>query len=594
MAKLVHKIPNNKKATKQPCLDRVNFPQDIKGFSTSQLEILAEEIRQEIIFALSKIGGHLGAALGVCELTVALHYVFNAPKDKIIFDVGHQAHPHKILTGRKDKIGTLKQKNGLSGFLKRSESEYDVFGAGHSSTSLSASLGIAVARDLQKEHFEIVAVIGDGALSAGMAFEALNNISISNSKIIIILNDNEMSISKAVGGLNKYLNEIPTQNNIFTQLGFEYTGVLDGHNLPLLIKALENAKNNKQNKPHIIHIKTEKGKGFNANFSGEENYHSVKKFDYNTLKPIATSANKTFTDVFAETLTLIAKNNDKIIAITAAMKSGTGLNNFAKLFPTRFFDTGIAEQHSVTFAGGLAVQGFIPFVCIYSTFLQRAYDQVIHDIALQSLPVKFIIDRAGLVGEDGETHQGAFDLSYLTCLPNFIVMAPSNEFELQKMLEFSLLLKNNPVAIRFPKSEVFNTADTSSKIELGKANIVHSPIKPKIAVIALGIMVSHFLPLAEKYQLLLIDARFAKPFDKNAVELAVKSCSKIIIAEDGSDGGFGAKVLEYIVGENLHHNKTIKTISLPDRFINHQSMKQAYADAGLDTASIEEVIKELL
>lgn len=591
---LNYKALNSKGMNK--LLEKVNFPADIKNFSSSQLKVLSQEIRQEIIFAISKIGGHLGASLGACELIVALHYVFNCPEDKLIFDVGHQAHAHKILTGRKGQIQTLKQKNGLCGFLKQSESEYDVFGAGHSSTSLSVAAGLVVTRDFLDAKNEVVAIIGDGALSSGMAFEAMNNLSTLNSKVIIVLNDNEMSISKAVGAVSNHLKQLNKEGSVsdfFKSLGFDYEGVVDGHDIDKLLFTLKKAKNSTQKKPIVIHVKTIKGMGFKQEKS-DECYHSVKKFDYSTLENLPSSSKETFTDVFAKTLIEIATKNNKVVAITAAMASGTGLNKFANKFPKRFFDVGIAEQHAVTFAGGICLEGFIPFVCIYSTFLQRAYDQVIHDIALQSLPVKFIIDRSGLVGEDGETHQGTFDLAFLLPLPNFIIMAPSNEIELEKMLNFSLTINNKPVAIRFPKAEVIGLNTSSSEIILGKSVVIHKPQRPKIAVIAIGTILNSFLPLKEKYDILLIDARFAKPFDEEMIKMALKLCNNLIIAEEGSSGGFASRILEFIVKENLHNGKNIKTISLPDRFINHQSIQQGKVDAKIDTDSIEKIINSMV
>lgn len=592
---LKYKASNSKEMNK--LLEKVNFPKDIKRFSSYQLKVLSEEIRQEIIFAISKIGGHLGASLGTCELIVALHYVFNCPEDKFIFDVGHQAHAHKILTGRKEGIKTLKQKDGLCGFLKRTESEYDVFGAGHSSTSLSVASGLAVARDFNLAKNEVVAIIGDGALSSGMAFEALNNLSTLNSKVIIVLNDNEMSISKAVGGISNHLKTLIDKNSVssfFESFGFTYYGVLDGHNIDELLVALEKAKNNKQPKPIIVHVKTIKGMGFTQKKASDECYHSIKKFDYLTFENLATSSKESFTDVFAKTLIDIASKNNKVVAITAAMASGTGLNKFESKFPKRFFDVGIAEQHAVTFAGGMCLEGLIPFVCIYSTFLQRAYDQVIHDIAIQSLPIKFIIDRSGLVGEDGETHQGTFDLAFLLPLPSFIIMAPSNEIELEKMLYFSLNITDKPIAIRFPKAEVFSLTAGYSDIDLGKSNVVYKPKKPKIAVIALGTILNSFLSLKEKYDIFLVDARFAKPFDENIVKIALKLCDNLILAEEGSSGGFSSRLLEFIVKENLHTGKNIKTINLPDRFISHQSIAEAKIDAKIDTASIEKIINDMI
>ena len=504
-------------------LSKVNYPKDLKKLSLEELKIFNDELRTHTIETVSKTGGHLGASLGVVELTVALHYVFDTPKDKIVWDVGHQTYPHKIITGRKRKIHTLRKKNGLSGFTKRSESVYDPFGAAHSSTSISANLGIAVARDLQKKSFDVISIIGDGAISAGMAFEGLNNFGHLGKNSLIILNDNEMSIAKPVGAMSKYLvnllssktyenirdvvknftkrlpNEVGnfakktegylkgylTGNTLFEELGMNYIGPIDGHNLNLLIQLFQKYKEKELHGPVFLHIITEKGKGYAPAENSNDKFHGVSSFDIQTGVQNK-SKDKTYTSVVGETLLKLAKKDKKVTTITAAMPSGTGLDKFQKLYPDRFFDVGIAEQHAVTFAGGMATENLKPYVAIYSTFLQRAYDQVVHDIAIQSLPVRFLIDRSGFVGADGATHAGSFDLTYLCCLPNFIVMAPSSGEELKNMLNFSLSINNKPSAIRYPRDTVgeYNEKKSFELITLGKGKIIQKG--KKIAFLNLG------------------------------------------------------------------------------------------------------------
>ena len=494
-------------------LNNINFPSDIKKLNNEELKVLSEEVRSEMIDAVSKTGGHLGAGLGVVELTVALHHVFDTPKDKLIWDVGHQSYPHKILTGRKDKIRTLRQGSGLSGFTKRSESEFDPFGAAHSSTSISAGLGIATANKLSNKSDQVIAVIGDGAMSAGMAYEAMNNAGDSKTKMIVILNDNDMSIAKPVGAMKSYLAKIfsgkiyfsfretvkmiissfskrfskkagkaedflrsaVTGGTLFNSLGFYYVGPIDGHDLDVLLPILKNAKESNHNGPILIHIKTQKGKGYSFAEKSDDKYHGVTKFDVQTgVQQKSTTKAPAFTKVFANTLIEHAKKDSKIVGITAAMPSGTGMDAFSKVFPDRTFDVGIAEQHAVTFAAGLATEGYKPYAAIYSTFLQRAYDQVVHDVAIQSLPVRFAIDRAGLVGADGATHAGAFDITYLSTLPNFIVMAASDEAELVRMVNTSVDINNQPCAFRYPRGNGagLELPDINEKIDIGKGRVI--------------------------------------------------------------------------------------------------------------------------
>jgi len=612
-------------------LDKVNFPSDIKSLKSSELKILAKEVREEMIDAVSVTGGHLGAGLGVVELTIALHYVFDTPNDKIIWDVGHQTYPHKILTGRKDKIKTLRQGNGLSGFTKRLESEYDPFGAAHSSTSISAALGIATANKLEKKSNQVVAVIGDGAISAGMAYEAMNNAGSSKTKMIVILNDNDMSIAKPVGAMSTYLAKIlsgkiyfslretikliisafskrfsdkakraedllrsaVTGGTLFNSLGFYYVGPIDGYDLDNLISVMQNAKKLNYEGPIMIHIKTEKGKGYEFAEKSDDKYHGVTKFNVKTgIQEKSKSNIPSYTKVFANTLIKHAEKDSKIIGITAAMPSGTGMDLFSEKFPNRMFDVGIAEQHAVTFAAGLATEGYKPYAAIYSTFLQRAYDQVVHDVAIQNLPVRFAIDRAGLVGADGPTHAGAFDITYLSTLPNFIVMAASDEAELVRMINTSVDINNNPSALRYPRGNGagVNLPDIDEKIEIGKGRIILEG--KKVSIINFGARLNECLLANEILNkkgigITLVDARFAKPLDENLIWEIATNHEAIITIEEGSLGGFGSHVSQFLSEKNLlDNNLKFRSMILPDKFIDHNKPEIMYKEAGLDAESI--------
>ena len=600
---------------------------------------IRDRLREEMINAVSETGGHLGAGLGVVELTVALHYVFDTPKDKIIWDVGHQSYPHKILTGRKDKIKTLRQGNGLSGFTKRSESEFDPFGAAHSSTSISAGLGIATANKLSNKSEEVVAVIGDGAMSAGMAYEAMNNAGASKTKMIVILNDNDMSIAKPVGAMKSYLAKIfsgkiyfnfretiklifssfskrfskkageaedflrsvVTGGTLFNSLGFYYIGPIDGHDLDVLLPVLKNAKESKHKGPILIHIKTQKGKGYSFAEKSEDKYHGVSKFNIKTgIQQKSDSKAPSYTKVYANTLVKHAENDSKIIGITAAMPSGTGMDIFGNKFPNRMFDVGIAEQHAVTFAAGLATEGYKPYASIYSTFLQRAYDQVVHDVAIQSLPVRFAIDRAGLVGADGPTHAGSFDITYLATLPNFIVMAASDEAELVKMINTSVEINDKPCAFRYPRGNGTGVQlpDISEKIQIGKAKVVREG--KKIAILNFGARLNECLIAEENLRkkgvnASIVDARFAKPLDENLIWQLATNHEVIITIEEGSIGGFGAHVSNFLNDKNLlDSNLKFRSMILPDKFIDQDKPENMYKSAGLDALSIENKVLEVL
>ena len=620
-------------------LDKVNFPSDIKSLKYSELKILAKELREELIDAVSVTGGHLGAGLGVVELTIALHYVFDTPNDKLIWDVGHQTYPHKILTGRKDKIRTLRQGKGLSGFTKRSESEYDPFGAAHSSTSISSALGIAVANKLSKKSDQVVAVIGDGAISAGMAYEAMNNAGTSKTKVIVILNDNDMSIAKPVGAMGTYLAKLlstklyfslretfkliisafskrfsdkagkaedflrsaVTGGTLFNSLGFYYVGPIDGHDIDDLIPVLQNAKKLNHEGPIMIHIKTKKGKGYEFAEKSNDKFHGVTKFDVKTgVQHKLKSNSPSYTRVFANTLIKHAEKDSKVVGITAAMPSGTGMDLFGQKFPSRMFDVGIAEQHAVTFAAGLATEGYKPYAAIYSTFLQRAYDQVVHDVAIQSLPVRFAIDRAGLVGADGPTHAGSFDITYLSTLPNFIVMAPSDEAELVKMINTSIDLDKNPTAIRYPRGNGTGVELPSidEKIDVGKGRIISEG--KKIAILNFGARLQECI-LAKKnlnkkgINPTIVDARFVKPLDENLIWQIATDHEYLITIEEGSIGGFGSHVTGFLSEKNLlDFNLKIRTMTLPDQFLDQDSPSQMYKQAGLDANSIEQRVLDLL
>ena len=625
--------------SKTKFLNKINFPTDLKQLNHSELKILKDELREEMINAVSETGGHLGAGLGVVELTVALHYVFDTPKDKIIWDVGHQSYPHKILTGRKDKIKTLRQGNGLSGFTKRSESEFDPFGAAHSSTSISAGLGIATANKLSNKSEEVVAVIGDGAMSAGMAYEAMNNAGASKTKMIVILNDNDMSIAKPVGAMKSYLAKIfsgkiyfnfretlklifssfskrfskkageaedflrsvVTGGTLFNSLGFYYIGPIDGHDLDVLLPVLKNAKESKHKGPILIHIKTQKGKGYSFAEKSEDKYHGVSKFNIKTgIQQKSVSKAPSYTKVYANTLVKHAENDSKIIGITAAMPSGTGMDIFGNKFPNRMFDVGIAEQHAVTFAAGLATEGYKPYASIYSTFLQRAYDQVVHDVAIQSLPVRFAIDRAGLVGADGPTHAGSFDITYLATLPNFIVMAASDEAELVKMINTSVEINDKPCAFRYPRGNGTGVQlpDISEKIQIGKAKVVREG--KKIAILNFGARLNECLIAEENLRkkgvnATIVDARFAKPLDENLIWQLATNHEVIITIEEGSIGGFGAHVSNFLNDKNLlDSNLKLRSMILPDKFIDQDKPENMYKSAGLDALSIENKVLEVL
>ena len=625
--------------SKTKFLHKINFPTDLKQLNHSELKILKDELREEMINAVSETGGHLGAGLGVVELTVALHYVFDTPKDKIIWDVGHQSYPHKILTGRKDKIKTLRQGNGLSGFTKRSESEFDPFGAAHSSTSISAGLGIATANKLSNKSEEVVAVIGDGAMSAGMAYEAMNNAGASKTKMIVILNDNDMSIAKPVGAMKSYLAKIfsgkiyfnfretlklifssfskrfskkageaedflrsvVTGGTLFNSLGFYYIGPIDGHDLDVLLPVLKNAKESKHKGPILIHIKTQKGKGYSFAEKSEDKYHGVSKFNIKTgIQQKGDSKAPSYTKVYANTLVKHAENDSKIIGITAAMPSGTGMDIFGNKFPNRMFDVGIAEQHAVTFAAGLATEGYKPYASIYSTFLQRAYDQVVHDVAIQSLPVRFAIDRAGLVGADGPTHAGSFDITYLATLPNFIVMAASDEAELVKMINTSVEINDKPCAFRYPRGNGTGVQlpDISEKIQIGKAKVVREG--KKIAILNFGARLNECLIAEENLRkkgvnATIVDARFAKPLDENLIWQLATNHEVLITIEEGSIGGFGAHVSNFLNDKNLlDSNLKLRSMILPDKFIDQDKPENMYKSAGLDALSIENKVLEVL
>ena len=618
-------------------LDGISSPKDLKKLNLNDLNPLAEELRRDLISSVSKTGGHLGAGLGVIELTIALHYIFDAPQDKIIWDVGHQAYPHKILTGRRKRMNSLRQKDGLSGFTNREESEFDPFGAGHSSTSISAGLGIAVARDLKGENNSVISIIGDGAMSAGMAWEALNNLGDQKRKMIVILNDNDMSIAPAVGAVSSYLSKLisskplnsirelakqvashlPSEiekaakradelarnmmggGTIFNNLGMYYIGPLDGHNISDLVQVLENLKNSSNEGPVLLHVVTEKGKGHPFGKEVIEKYHAVPKFDIITGEhKKSASKNKTFTQIFSDELIKQAKKDDKILAVTAAMPSGTGLDKFAENFPDRFFDVGIAEQHAVTFCAGLSSEGFKPFCAIYSTFLQRAYDQVIHDVAIQNLPVRFAIDRAGYVGADGATHQGSFDIAFLSCLPNFVIMAPSSEQELVNMIKTSVLYDKGPLAIRYPRgeAEVSKKLTEAKVIKIGKGRILlknyNNNKRGDIAFLSIGTRLDETYKAAKKlissgYAVSIADARFAKPIDKDLIIELANNNNHLLIIEEASSGGFSSAVISYLAVSDLNNpNFKIKSLTMPDYFIDHKSQEEQIAQAGLNAESI--------
>ena len=613
-----------------PLLDQVQEPKDLRELDESELAELATELRQETISAVSETGGHLGAGLGVIELTVALHHIFDTPRDRLIWDVGHQAYPHKILTGRRDRIRTLRQPGGLSGFTKRSESEYDPFGTAHSSTSISAGLGMAVARDLDEGDGNVICVIGDGAMSAGMAYEAINNAGHLKSRLIVILNDNDMSIAPPVGALSAHLAKLVsgpayrsfrsfakrlmsrfprfwqdkaklteeftrsffTGGTLFEELGFYYVGPIDGHNLDHLLPVLKNVRD-MESGPVLVHVVTQKGKGYAPAEAAADKYHGVARFDVITGKQAKSTANvPTYTKVFAKALTAEAEKDDNIVAVTAAMPGGTGLDIFSKTFPERCFDVGIAEQHGVTFAAGLATEGYKPFVAIYSTFLQRAYDQIVHDVAIQRLPVRFAIDRAGFVGADGATHAGSFDIAYLTCLPDFVVMAAGDEADLMHMVATAAAIDDRPSAFRYPRGEGVGVdlPEVGSLLEVGRGRILREGTK--IAILSFGARLADSIQAAEELEAhglstTVADARFAKPLDRDLIDRLAGDHEVLITVEEGSRGGFGSHVLEHLAHSGaLDRGLKVRPLAMPDRFVDHDKPAAMVAGAGLDSGGI--------
>ncbi len=620
-------------------IKNINFPKDLKKYKRENLRQISEELREELIDVVSETGGHLGAGLGVVELTVALHYVFDTPKDKLVWDVSHQCYPHKIITGRRDRIKTLRKGGGLSGFTKRSESEYDPFGAAHSSTSISSTLGMSVAKKLSNNKNNVIAVIGDGAMSAGMAYEAMNNAGALKSNLIVVLNDNDMSIARPVGAMSKYLanllsgklyfsfretikmiisafskrfsqkagraedilRNMVTGGTLFSELGFYYIGPIDGHDVENLVQIFENVKNSNHQGPVLIHIRTQKGKGYKPAEQSGDKYHGVSKFNISTgVQSKSKSNTPSYTSVFAETLIKHAEQDTKIVGITGAMPSGTGLNLFEKRFPERTFDVGIAEQHAVTFAAGLATEGYKPYAAIYSTFLQRAYDQVVHDVALQSLPVRFAIDRAGLVGADGPTHAGSFDITYLSTLPNFVVMAASDEAELVKMINTSVEINNRPSAFRYPRGNGVGVQLPSIKdvLEIGKAKIIKEG--KKVALLNFGTRLAECKKASEKLSLkgiecTIVDARFAKPLDEKLIMEIATNHEVLITIEEGSIGGFGSHVMQLLSDRGVFDTGLkFRSMILPDIFIDQDTPEKMYETAGLDSLSIVNKIEETL
>ncbi|HRE41661.1 MAG TPA: 1-deoxy-D-xylulose-5-phosphate synthase [Ignavibacteria bacterium] len=618
-------------------LKNVEYPNDLKKLNLMDLRLLSDEIREYLIDVVSKIGGHLGASLGVVELTLALHYVYNTPDDKIIWDVGHQGYIHKILTGRRDSLKTIRQKDGISGFLKRSESEYDVFGAGHATTSISAALGIAAARDFQKRNYKVVSVIGDGSMTGGMAYEAMNNIGLLKKDIVVILNDNKMSIAPNVWAIQNYFNEFLTNDTynrfrskvweltgsfdkntsdrirkvaakiegglkgvitpgmLFESLGFRYFGPVNGHNVINLVKILEDI--NKISGPILLHVVTEKGKGPSYADAHPQKIHALTPFDKTTGIELKKSSVPTYTKIFGEALTELAKKDDKIIGVTAAMPDGTGLNILQKELPEKYFDVGIAEQHAVTFCAGLATEGFTPVAAIYSTFLQRAFDQIIHDVAIQKLPVVFVMDRGGLVGADGPTHHGTFDLTYLRLIPNMVVMAPKDEQELRNMLYTATIYKRGPIAMRYPRGNALGVElKDFEQLEIGKGEIVKSG--KDVAILAIGNMVQNSLQAAELLEKENINAeivnmRFVKPLDKELLNDIFLRFNKIITIEDNTViGGFGSAVAEF--AENLGYKNDLLIHGIPDRFIEHGKPEELYKEIMIDAEGISETVKNFL
>ncbi len=620
-------------------IKQINFPSDLRKFKKDQLKQISDELRDELIDVVSETGGHLGAGLGVVELTIALHYVFDTPKDKLVWDVSHQCYPHKIITGRRDRIKSLRKGGGLSGFTKRSESEFDPFGAAHSSTSISSTLGMAVAKKLSNNNNNVIAVIGDGAMSAGMAYEAMNNAGALKSKLIVVLNDNDMSIAKPVGAMSKYLAKLlsgklyfslretvkmvisafskrfsqkagkaedllrglVTGGTLFSELGFYYIGPVDGHDVDNLVQIFENVKNSSHEGPIMIHIRTQKGKGYKPAEDSGDKYHGVSKFNIATGEQTKSKSNTpSYTKVFAETLIKHAEQDTKIIGITGAMPSGTGLNLFEKKFPDRTFDVGIAEQHAVTFAAGLATEGYKPYAAIYSTFLQRAYDQVVHDVAIQSLPVRFAIDRAGLVGADGPTHAGSFDITYLSALPNFIVMAASDESELVKMINTSVNINDRPSAFRYPRGNGVGKEipRIDEVLTIGKGRVIQEG--KKAAILNFGARLEECKKASEilvkkGIEISIIDARFAKPLDEKLIMEIANNHEVLVSIEEGSIGGFGSHVMQFLSDRGVF-DKGLKfrSMILPDIFIDQDTPEKMYEKAGLNSLSIANKIVETL
>ncbi len=613
-----------------PLLDQVHLPEDLRKLAPAQLPQLTDELRADLIDVVSRTGGHLGSSLGVVELTVALHYLFDTPNDRLIWDVGHQTYPHKILTGRRERMPTIRQEGGLSGFTKRAESEYDDFGTGHASTSISAGLGMSVASELKGEKRNVIAVIGDGSMSAGMAYEAMNNAGALDARLIVILNDNDMSIAPPTGAMSAYLARLvsgPTYRNLremakqiskklpkffqdkarkteefargfwaggtmFEELGMYYVGPVDGHNLDHLLPVLTNIRDNVEG-PVLVHVVTQKGKGYAPAEAAADKYHGVNKFDVITGKQSKPPANApSYTKVFANALIEEARHDEKVVAVTAAMPDGTGLNLFGQAFPKRTFDVGMAEQHAVTFAAGLAAEGLKPFAAIYSTFLQRAYDQVVHDVAIQHLPVRFAIDRAGVVGADGATHAGSFDTAFLSNLPGFVVMAASDEAELVHMVRTAAEYEEGPISFRYPRGDGVGVdlPERGTVLEIGKGRIVREG--SKIAILSFGARLQECLAAADELDAAglsttVADARFAKPLDHDLIRRLAKEHQVLLTIEEGAAGGFGAHVLHYLSNEGaLDHGLRVRTLTLPDAFMDHAKPEAMYARAGLDSAGI--------
>ena len=620
-------------------LDKINFASDIRQLTEKDLSILSDQVRQEMIESVSETGGHLGAGLGVVELTVALHYVFNTPYDRLIFDVGHQSYPHKILTGRRKAMKTLRQEKGLSGFTKRAESEYDPFGAAHASTSISAALGMAVSADLKKEDRRTIAVIGDGAMTAGMAYEAMNNAGSMKLPLIVILNDNDMSIAPPVGAMSAYLSKlissssyrslrevasqvakrlprpiantakkaeeyargIVTGGTLFEELGFYYIGPIDGHNIQHLIPVLKNIRDKREQGPILVHVVTQKGYGYSPAEQSSDKFHGVSKFNIKTgTQNKSKKGPPSYTSVFSKELINLAKKDKKIVAITAAMPSGTGLDHFAEKFPERFFDVGIAEQHAVTFAAGLAAEGMKPFATIYSTFLQRAYDQIIHDVAIQELPVRFAIDRAGLVGADGPTHAGSFDIAYLANIPKMVLMAAADENELKRMVVTAANINDRPSAFRYPRGESIGilSPKKTEPLTIGKGHIIKKG--NKVAILSFGARLYESLKAAEildkkGISTSVADARFCKPLDTKLIKSLISNHDILITIEEGVVGGFGSHVMQHLTDNNLLKiNSNIQSIVFPDKFIDHATPDTMYKNANMDALSIVKRVIKLI